>query len=500
MFSFEKLLPEFSSGSPEVFMASSVLLLLGIGSFKGNGYLRSLTHLALAVLIMTSLMVWSSGMDPDLFFHGTYVRNSFTTFCKIAILWTMGAILFMGIRPVEQEHLLHFEYPILILLATLGMMMMVSANDLIGMYLAVELYSLSLYILVSLKRDCPKAAEAGLKYFILGACASALILYGSSFLYGVTGTTQFQGLFVVMNSTQGLSQGMPEMFLLGSVFLLSGIAFKLALVPFHPWSPDVYEGSSTPLTPFIATAPKIAVFAFLARFLSYLPASTLLLWDSVLSFLAFLSILVGSLTALFQTNIKRILSYSAIAHMGYATFGLLGKTPEGIENLFVYLVLYSVMTIGCFACLLVLKQHTPSVETLSDLAGLSKRQPLIALIFTVFLFSLAGIPPLAGFFAKLGIFTVIIKSGYVHLAFFGLLMSVVSAAYYLKIIKIMYFDPPVSSEEKYPKLTQGFLVMPESYVILSLTGGVTLFYVLFPSLLLTTSRTAILALFESRIP
>lgn len=487
------ILPEFSPGSPEVFISLSLLMLLGIGSFKGDAYTRSLTYLSMIALLMTALMVLSSGTESDIFFNGAYVRNSFTTFCKITILLTVSAILFMNVRPMEREEMARFEYPVLVLLSTLGMIMTVSSNDLIGMYLALELQSFSLYILVALKRDRLMAAEGGIKYFILGALASAFILYGSSFIYGVTGTTEFPGLFMVVRGSASLPSSALTAFILGILLILAGIAFKLALAPFHMWSPDVYEGSSTPLTALIATAPKIAAFALLVRLFIYMPGHSGEIWEQAFVFLSLLSIALGAFAALFQSNIKRVLSYSAISHMGYALFGLLGKTQEGIESVLVYLVLYVIMTVGCFACLLNLRKDGKAVENLSDLSGLSRDNPVIAGMLAILLFSLAGIPPLAGFFAKLGVFSVVLKAGYYKLALFGMSVSVLSAAYYLKIVKIMYFEDSLSIDIR-TRFDRA--VYRETYVVMSATALITLFYVLYPSLLVNAARTAVVALFN----
>ena len=298
-----------------------------------------------------------------------------------------------------------FEYPLLVLFSALGMLIMVSANDLMSMHLGLELQSFSLYILVALKRDRLIAAEGALKYFILGALASAFILYGSSFLYGLTGSTEFSSLFSVFKDP-ALTSSPP--LVMGILLILGGLAFKLALVPFHMWSPDVYEGSPTPVTVLIATAPKIAAFALFIKLFVHLIGDLNIIWEQAVVILSVLSIALGAFAALFQNNIKRLLSYSAISHRGYALFGLLGKTYEGIGSILVYLVLYIIMTLGCFACLLNLRKNSKTIEKLSDFSGLSHDNPVLALSFAIFLFSLAGIPPFSGFFAKLGVFITVI--------------------------------------------------------------------------------------------
>lgn len=495
MFVFsEGFLPEFAPGSSEIFIGLSLLMLLTIGVFKGDSSTRILGYLCIVVVMMAVLVILFANKKTGIFFNGLFIRNSFTTFCKITILLTVASVLWMTLRSLERENMARFEYPLLVLFSALGMMIMVSSNDLMSMYLGLELQSFALYILVALKRERLIAAEGALKYFILGALASAFILYGSSFLYGLTGTTEFSSLFNVFKDSALASS---VALVMGILLILGGLAFKLALVPFHMWSPDVYEGSPTPVTALIATAPKIAAFALFIKLFVYTVGNLNIIWEQAIVILSIFSIALGAFSALFQNNVKRLLGYSAISHMGYALFGLLGKTYEGIGSILVYLVLYIIMTVGCFACLLNLRKNNRAIEKLSDFSGLSRDNPVLAMVFTIFLFSLAGIPPFSGFFAKLGVFSIAIKEGYYALAVFGVIVTVLSAAYYLKIIKIMYFEGSLSFDIK-----NHFdrYVFRETYVVMSIMAFVTFFYVLKPSLLANAARTAALALFNEGFP
>jgi NADH-quinone oxidoreductase subunit N len=488
--SSEGFLPEFAPGSAEIFIGLSLLMFLVIGAFRGDSYTRTLGYLCIVVALMTVFIISFADKNTGIFFNGLFIRNSFTSFCKITILLTVSCVLWMTLRSLERENMARFEYPLLVLFSALGMLIMVSANDLMSMYLGLELQSFSLYILVALKRDRLIAAEGALKYFILGALASAFILYGSSFLYGLTGSTEFSSLFSVFKDP-ALTSSPP--LVMGILLILGGLAFKLALVPFHMWSPDVYEGSPTPVTVLIATAPKIAAFALFIKLFVHMIGDLNIIWEQAVVILSVLSIALGAFAALFQNNIKRLLSYSAISHMGYALFGLLGKTYEGIGSILVYLVLYIIMTLGCFACLLNLRKNSKTIEKLSDFSGLSHDNPVLALSFAIFLFSLAGIPPFSGFFAKLGVFSIAIKEGYYTLAVFGVIGTVISAAYYLKIIKIMYFEGSLSFDIK-----NHFdrYVFRETYIVMSIMAFITFFYVLKPSLLSNAAHTAAFALFN----
>ena len=330
------------------------------------------------------------------------------------------------------------EYPVLVLLATVGMMLMISASDLIGLYLSLELQSLALYVVAAINRDSAKASEAGLKYFVLGALSSGLLLYGASLVYGFTGHTDFGGIATAIHGS-GASLGI----VFGLVFIISGLAFKVSAVPFHMWTPDVYEGAPTPVTVFFATAPKIAAIALFTRVMVGPFAEAIGQWQQVVEFISILSMAFGAIAAIGQNNIKRLLAYSSIGNMGFALVGLAAGTQEGVQGLVIYMLIYLATTLGTFACILAMRRKGVYLEQISDLAGLSRHDKGLAFVLAMLMFSLAGIPPLAGFFGKLFVFMAAVKAGLYVLAILGVVASVIGAYYYLRIIKIMYFDQPV---------------------------------------------------------
>jgi NADH-quinone oxidoreductase subunit N len=335
-----------------------------------------------------------------------------------------------------------FEFPVLILLASTGMMMMISANDLIALYVGLELQSLSLYVIAAFRRNSARSAEAGLKYFVLGALSSGMLLYGASLVYGFTGSTDFATIAAAVQPS-GANIGL----IFGLVFLMAGFAFKISAVPFHMWTPDVYEGAPTPVTAFFAAAPKLAAMALTVRVLvTAFPAVTIQ-WQQIITFLAIASMALGSFAAIGQTNIKRLMAYSSIGHMGYALVGLAAGSAEGVQGVIIYLAIYLVMTLGTFACILAMRREGRMVEDIDALSGLSRTNPMMAFMLAMLLFSLAGIPPLAGFFAKFYVFLATIHAGLYALAVIGVLLSVVGAYYYLRIVKIMYFDAPAERFE-----------------------------------------------------
>ncbi|MGI4852007.1 MAG: NADH-quinone oxidoreductase subunit N [Janthinobacterium lividum] len=490
------LLTGFAPGYVEIFLGFCLLVLLLIGSVKGDKCLRLLSYLSLVILGIAILVIGLSEGQTEVAFHGLFVRNSFTRFCKIIVLVTTAIVLIMTIKPLERDNIGRFEYPILLLLCTLGMMIMISSNDLIAMYLGLELQSLALYILVGFKRDAPTISEGSVKYFILGALASAFILYGSSFLYGLTGTTEWDSLFVILQNND-FSQSYVLNF--GFILVLSGLVFKLALVPFHMWAPDVYQSSPTPVTALIATAPKVAMFALLMRLFSEAPVNLIESSQVFVVLLIWLSLTIGSFGALFQTNIKRLLGYSAISHMSYAFMGILSRTSSGYDNILIYLIVYMITTLGIFVILLNLKKNGKFVETIHDFLNLSREHPLMAAAMTVFLFSLAGIPPLGGFFAKLGIFNTALEQGYYNLVVYAVLMSVVSAGYYLKIIKTMYFDnipTPVVSSALEAKNSFENTLFRENYGVMLASAFILLAYSFIHRWLIDWTQEATFILFS----
>jgi len=379
-----------------------------------------------------------------------------------------------------------FEFPVLLLFATLGMMLMISANDLISLYVGLELQSLALYVVAAFRRDTIRSTEAGLKYFVLGALSSGMLLYGSSLIYGFAGTTKFDGLATLFAGPSGTAPSLG--LIVGLVFLIAGLAFKVSAVPFHMWTPDVYEGSPTPVTAFFAMAPKVAAIGLFGRVLVGPFGSLVGDWQQIVSFIAFASMAFGAVAAINQSNIKRLMAYSSIANVGYALVGLATGTPEGLSGMLIYMAIYVVMNAGTFAIILAMRQQGRMVEGISDLAGLGKTRPMMAASLAIFMFSLAGIPPLAGFFGKFFVFRAAINAGLYWLAVLGVLASVVGAFYYLRIIKVMYFDEPREGFDKPMEWELAGILTVSALVIL-------LFFIL-PLPLLAGADTAAAALFH----
>ena len=452
---------------PELFIAITLLALLMLGVFKKNSFniVSKFTSFALLLAIPIVFINDSSSLK---LFSDNYAIDELSSFLKILILGSSAFALFFTNQYIKDNKIDQFEYPVLIVAAILGMFVMVSSNNLIGLYLGIELQSLSLYVLASLNRDSTKSTEAGVKYFVLGALSSGLLLYGCSLVYGFTGSTNYYTIAENFNSGN-------IALLFGLVFILVGLAFKISAVPFHMWTPDVYEGAPTSVTAFFALAPKVAGFGALIRILYVAFENIFVEWQSILIFISVASMILGAVAAIGQTNIKRLMAYSSISHMGYALAGLTTGIQEGVSASLLYIFIYVVMNIGSFACIIIMKRKNIYLENIRDLSGLSKNHPVIAFSLTVILFSLAGIPPLAGFFAKFYIFMAVVKSELIILAIIGLLTSVISAFYYLRIIKIMYFDP---EQEKFDPITSKGI-----QISLSFSTLLILFYFLNPSIL-----------------
>lgn len=422
---------------PEIFLALTAILLLMLGTFTREFSARAATVLAVAAIGLAALLVYLGGSRGETAFNGLFVNDAFGDFMKLLILIGAGLSIAMALRVVEQSPMAHFEYPVLLLFATLGMLMMISANDLISLYMGLELQSLSLYVVTAIRRDSLRSSEAGLKYFVLGSLASGMLLYGLSMVYGFTGTTSFATLAEIFVA----QEGMPSIGLIvGLVFVAAGLAFKISAVPFHMWTPDVYEGAPTAVTAFLAAAPKVAAMALLVRVLMGPFAELAAQWQQIVVFIALASMILGSVAAVVQHNIKRLMAYSSIGHVGFALVGLAAGTEEGVRGVAVYMAIYLFMTIGTFAVILAMQVRGQAVEAIEDLAGLSKTHPMMALAMAIMMFSMAGIPPLAGFFAKFYVFMAAIEAGLYTLSVIGVLASVVAAFYYLRIIKVMYFD------------------------------------------------------------
>ena len=425
---------------PEIFISLAIMFLLILGVFKKDSS-KLIHNFSLIILLITGGIIFNETLTVEnvLLFNGSIVIDYLASFMKFITIIAALMALIVSSNYLKTFKILKIEYPILVICAVLGMMVMISSNDLIVFYIGLELQSLSLYVLSSFNRDEVKSSEAGLKYFVLSALSSGLLLYGCSLIYGFSGSTNFEIIANNLESDQ-------YVLTFGIVFILVGLAFKISAVPFHMWAPDVYEGSPTSVTLFFTIVPKIAALTVFIRFL-YVPFINLIdQWQMILIFLSIASMVFGAVAAIGQKNIKRLIAYSSISHIGYALAGLTTGTNEGIQSSVIYITIYFVMNLGLFSCLLMLKRNDQYYETLDDLSGLSKNHPLLSLSLLVILFSLAGIPPLAGFFAKFYVFIAVIEQSMYFLAVVGLLSTVIAAFYYLRIIKIIYFD---QEKEKY---------------------------------------------------
>ncbi|WP_075214648.1 NADH-quinone oxidoreductase subunit NuoN [Mongoliimonas terrestris] len=435
----------FSLALPEIMLAVGSMALLMIGVFMGEASTRFVT--TLSVILLAGVAVVVIAMDAEgATFGGAFIVDGFARFLKVLALIGSALAILMAVGFVRQERFERFEFPVLIVIATLGMMMMISANDLIAVYLGLELTSLASYVVAAIHRDDARSSEAGLKYFVLGALSSGMLLYGASLVYGFTGHTEFGAIAASIVASGGSSVGL----VFGLVFLLAGIAFKVSAVPFHMWTPDVYEGAPTPVTAFFAAAPKVAAMAIFIRVVIDAFAPITSDWQQIVSFMAIASMILGSFAAIGQRNIKRLMAYSSIGHMGYALVGLAAGTETGVQGVLIYLATYVAMTAGAFACILAMRRNGVMTEDIYELAGLSSTNKTMAFFLAMIMFSLAGIPPFAGFFAKYFVFVAAIQQGLVALAVIGVLSSVVGAYYYLRIIKVMYFDEPAPAFEKTP--------------------------------------------------
>ena len=417
---------------PEIFLSLSIFATLLLGVFLKNSY-KLITNITYLIIIILLLIIFNSFTMSGSLFSNSFVSNSFINFFKILIL--LGTLFVMLITQsfIKEMKINYFEYPLLLLFSVLGMFFMVSSNDLMSFYLGLELQSLALYILASIDRDNLKSNESGIKYFILSALSSGLLLYGCSLLYGFTGSTNFEEISLKMEF-----ENTGAVFAM--VFVLVGLAFKVSAVPFHMWTPDVYQGSPSSVTTFFAVVPKVAGIAILIRFVQ-IPFEQLTdQWKNILIFMALASMILGAIAAIGQTNIKRLIAYSSIGHIGYALAGISTGTVTGYSSSITYISIYAIMNLGVFGCIFLMKKEGKYCEDIRDLAGISKQNPLLAISFLIIMFSLAGIPPLAGFFAKFYVFMSVIESGMYTLAIVGLLSTVISAFYYLRIIKIIYFD------------------------------------------------------------
>lgn len=464
---------------PELVLAIGAMALLMLGAFRGEQTTPMVTSIAVILLVVTGLLelFWLPAGKLATF-NGSFIVDDYARFLKILALIGSGVTLILS-RSFLAEQAKIFEYAILVMLSTVGMMVLISAADLIMLYLGLELMSLALYVVAASHRDNTKSTEAGLKYFVLGALSSGMLLYGASLIYGFTGTVNFAGI-----ATEAKSGSIGILF--GVVFLLAGLCFKVSAVPFHMWTPDVYEGAPTPVTAFFASAPKVAALAVFTRVALTAFPGIVSEWQQIVVFVSIASMALGSFAAIGQRNIKRLMAYSSIGHMGFALVGLAAGTQQGAQGVLVYIAIYVAMTLGTFSVILAMKRNGQAVETISDFAGLSRTNPLLAFVFAMLLFSLAGVPPLAGFFGKFYVFLAAVQSGLFALAVIGVLCSVVGAFYYLSIVKVMYFDEPAGAVEP---------MGAELRTVLTIAGAFNLLFFVYPAPLVSAATVAAKSLF-----
>jgi NADH-quinone oxidoreductase subunit N len=465
---------------PELLLGLGAMLLLMLGVFaaeRGVSVTNTLSVILLIVVGFVLVAVVPPGRDAA--FGGSFVLDDFARFLKLLTLTGSAVAILLSLDYRRRQAQPSFEYPVLILLSTLGMLMLISAADLIALYLGLELMSLALYVVAASDRDSVRSTEAGLKYFVLGALSSGMLLYGASLVYGFTGTVSFAG---IAKATGHGGLGL----IFGLVFLFVGFCFKISAVPFHMWTPDVYEGAPTPVTAFFAAAPKVAAIAMFVRATIVAFPGIVGQWQQIVVFVSIASMALGSFAAIGQSNFKRLMAYSSIGHMGFALVGLAAGSAEGVQGVLVYMAIYVPMSLGVFAVILAMRRGEDMVEQISDLAGLARTRPMMAFLLAALLFSMAGIPPLAGFFAKYYVFLAAIKAGLFPLAVLGVLSSVVGAYYYLLIVKIMYFDEPAPGFERTPAAL---------WLVLGVAGAFNILFVLFATPLTAVASAAAKSLF-----
>jgi NADH-quinone oxidoreductase subunit N len=464
---------------PELILGIGAMVLLMLGVFAGERRVGLIDALAVLLLIAAGIALFRLEPGKLTTFGGSFIVDDFARFLKVLALAGSAAAILMSTDFARREGQQRFEYSVLIVLSTTGMLMLISAGDLIALYLGLELMSLPLYVVAASYRTSLRSTEAGLKYFVLGALSSGMLLYGASLIYGFTGTVAFSGIAKV-----AASGGTGVIF--GLVFMFAGFCFKVSAVPFHMWTPDVYEGAPTPVTAFFAAAPKVAGIAMFVRVTEMAFPGITAQWREIVVFVAIASMLLGSFAAIGQRNIKRLMAYSSIGHMGFALIGLAAGTAQGVEGLLVYIAIYLTMTLGVFAAIVAMRREDGAVETVDQLAGLSRTHPTMAFFMAMLLFSMAGVPPLAGFFAKFYVFLAAVQTGLWTLAVLGVLASVIGAYYYLVIIKVMYFDEPA----------EGFVPMPGALkLVLGVCGLFNLLFFLYPSALVGVAGAAAHSLF-----
>lgn len=477
-FSFSSLTPML----PELFLAVAGMVLLIAGVFRGNESLRFINNAAIGCFVIALFVMLGQVPDATPVLNNMFVHDHFTFFMKFLVMGGVMVSLALSVQYLHQEQVIRFEYPVLVLFAGLGMLLMISANDLLALYMGLELQSLSLYVLAAIRRNHIKSAESGMKYFVLGAISSGMLLFGISLIYGFTGTTNFDLIASTLSAEVTLGA------VIGFVFILAGLAFKISAVPFHMWTPDVYEGAPTSVTAFFAIVPKVAALALIIRLLFIPFAAFSEQWFQMLWLLAFASMMVGAFAGLRQENIKRLLAYSSIGNIGYALIGVVAGGEAGLASVLVYMTLYMVMTAGVFGIILCMRLEGVAIESISDLAGLSRNNPWLAYPLAILMFSMSGIPPMAGFFGKFMVFQAAVQSGLYVLAVLGVLTSVVAAYYYIRIIKVMFFDDPA---EKFDSAIE----FPRKLII-GLSVIIVMLFIVEPSPLIETSQAAAASLFK----
>jgi NADH-quinone oxidoreductase subunit N len=465
---------------PELVLACCGMAILMFGVLRGRETFYASSMLTVGAFLLAALTVLSTGFGIG--YHGQFTSDAFSAFVKLLVLAAAALSVVLSLDYNEHENLRRFEFPVLILYSTVGMMLMASATNLMTLYLGVELMSLSTYVLAAFARDELRSSEAGLKYFVLGARASGLLLYGISLVYGFSGSMGFDKLAAALADPAQSSTGL----VVGIVFIVAGLAFKVSAVPFHMWTPDVYEGAPTPITAFLGTAPKVAAMALLVRAMVSPFGHLLAQWQQLIVLVAIASMLLGALAAIGQRNIKRLMAYSSIGHIGYMLIGLAAGTPAGVRGVLIYLITYVFMNAGTFACIIAMRRRGRMLESISDLSGLARTDPTLALLLAVFMFSMAGIPPLSGFWGKYFIFTAAVQSGMWTLAVIGVLTSVIGAFYYIRVVKVMYFDAPV----------EAFDTRPASLSFVAAGSGLfTIFFFVIPAPFVAAAEAAAKVLF-----
>jgi len=471
---------------PELVLFLGAMGLLMYGAFASKDVTRGVDFGSIILLVVAAILAFLQGNQaPSEAFNGAFLVNGFISLMKGLTFLATAVAIAMSRDFMARERLARFEFSVLLVLASTGMGMMISANDLIALYMGIELQSLALYVVAAINRDSLRSTEAGLKYFVLGALSSGLLLYGASLIYGFSGATGFGDIAMAFQPENGQ---LPIAMTIGLVFLIAGLAFKVSAVPFHMWTPDVYEGAPTAVTAFFAAAPKLAGMAIFVRVLLTAFPDAIVAWQQIIIFISFASMALGAFAAIGQNNIKRLLAYSSIGHMGFALVGFAAGTQEGVASVILYMLLYAIMTLGTFACVLAMRREGGMVEKIDNLAGLSQTRPFMAACLAIMMFSLAGIPPMAGFFSKLFVFRAAIDAGLYSLSILGVLSSVVGAYYYLRIVKIMYIDAP--PEEAYAPMARDLRYLAGA------SAAFALLFFVYPAPLVSISEAAAAALYQ----